>query len=83
MSELRRSQGNIKLILVAVITLVTIVSVMLIHTRIEDKQLADQTEFSISLNTKEVADTIDASVGYALNSIKVTSVGITNVMIDR
>lgn len=71
---------NYRLLAVSLFALIIIMTVMIAYTRQQNILTMDQIQETICQNTKEVANIIDSSVGYALNSIQVTSTAVSNTM---
>lgn len=63
-----------------VIAMIIILSVTYGYTAALDRQIIKQTETTVSESTVGVAGTIEAHVGYALNSIQVTSLAVSQSM---
>lgn len=75
-----KKKVNGKIIIYFAIALFLIVVVMVRYTRVQDGQVVSQTGSAICQSTSDVSDMINASIGYALNSIQVTSVAVASTM---
>lgn len=74
-----RKIGLKEIIISVGIFLVTLI-VIINYTQAQNKNIEEQTEYTICHDTKRAAEMVDSTIAYALNCIQVTSIAISNNM---
>lgn len=78
-----QKKGGLIVVLAAIFAMLVIMTTVILYARFQYKNLVEQMGGVISNKTTSVSETVDMSIGYALNSIQVTSKAVSSKMTGK
>ena len=73
MKNLNKENYKKLYLILSVLIVVVILSMLIYIVRKRDKQITEDTQYTMSRETVKIKESLESSMGYAFNSIKVTA----------